>query len=309
MTQHFYSHGKLLLTGEYVVLDGAKSLAIPTKYGQSLRVSTGNSTGITWKSYAVEGELWLDLQITYEELDHFKIRITDTPKERLLELLNIAQKLNPSFLQQQEALLIETRLEFPNNWGLGSSSTLINNIANWAQIDPYQLLEQSFGGSGYDLACAQATRPIFYQITKGKPHVTAAPLNLSFKEQLFFVHLNKKQNSREAISHYRKQPTYTLSKTISRINKISEELAISKTLHQFESLIIEHEHLISELIGIQPVQQSRFPDYKDGVVKSLGGWGGDFALVTAESVAKMSYFKTKGYTTIIPYSHMEFIEK
>ena len=35
----YYSNGKLLITGEYVVLDGATALAIPTKYGQSLCVS------------------------------------------------------------------------------------------------------------------------------------------------------------------------------------------------------------------------------------------------------------------------------
>ena len=33
-TQTFYSNGKLLITGEYVVLDGAKALALPTKFGQ-----------------------------------------------------------------------------------------------------------------------------------------------------------------------------------------------------------------------------------------------------------------------------------
>lgn len=34
----FYSNGKLLLSGEYAVLDGALSLAVPTKYGQLLSV-------------------------------------------------------------------------------------------------------------------------------------------------------------------------------------------------------------------------------------------------------------------------------
>ena len=36
--QTFYSNGKLLLTGEYLVIDGAKALAIPTQKGQSLSV-------------------------------------------------------------------------------------------------------------------------------------------------------------------------------------------------------------------------------------------------------------------------------
>jgi hypothetical protein len=36
MKQTFYSNGKLLITGEYLVLDGAKAFALPTKFGQSL---------------------------------------------------------------------------------------------------------------------------------------------------------------------------------------------------------------------------------------------------------------------------------
>ena len=31
----FYSNGKLLITGEYVILDGALSLAVPSLLGQS----------------------------------------------------------------------------------------------------------------------------------------------------------------------------------------------------------------------------------------------------------------------------------
>ena len=36
--QTFYSNGKLLLTGEYLVLNGAVALAIPTKFGQTLTI-------------------------------------------------------------------------------------------------------------------------------------------------------------------------------------------------------------------------------------------------------------------------------
>ena len=44
----FYSHGKLLLTAEYAVLEGVKALAIPTKRGQggplpdSLQLAVGD---------------------------------------------------------------------------------------------------------------------------------------------------------------------------------------------------------------------------------------------------------------------------
>jgi mevalonate kinase len=38
--QTFYSHGKLLISSEYAVLDGAQALALPTKFGQTLKVES-----------------------------------------------------------------------------------------------------------------------------------------------------------------------------------------------------------------------------------------------------------------------------
>ena len=53
--QTFYSNGKLLLTGEYLVIDGAKAIAIPTKKGQSLSVKeTEEGSQLIWKSWTHE---------------------------------------------------------------------------------------------------------------------------------------------------------------------------------------------------------------------------------------------------------------
>ena len=49
-----------MLTGEYVVLDGATALAIPTKYGQSLKVSVSEREIIHWKSLDENGSLWYE---------------------------------------------------------------------------------------------------------------------------------------------------------------------------------------------------------------------------------------------------------
>jgi hypothetical protein len=49
-TQTFYSNGKLLLTGEYVVLDGAEALALPTRFGQNLKVKQGVTQELKWLS-------------------------------------------------------------------------------------------------------------------------------------------------------------------------------------------------------------------------------------------------------------------
>ena len=51
MNSTFKSHGKLLITGEYFVLNGAKALSIPTSYYQTLKVDKIESKIISWKSY------------------------------------------------------------------------------------------------------------------------------------------------------------------------------------------------------------------------------------------------------------------
>ena len=89
--------------------------------------------------------------------------------ETLLDILKEAKRMNPSFLNAVSGFVIKTTLSFPRNWGLGTSSTLINSIAKWAEVDAFQLLWNSFKGSGYDIACAQNNTPIFYQIEDKKP--------------------------------------------------------------------------------------------------------------------------------------------
>lgn len=156
MTQHFYSHGKLLLTGEYVVLDGAKSLALPTKKGQSLEVTHIDSPQLIWKSILHDKRTWLDTGFKLPL--HSTNQVEDSLTGRLQQILVEAQKLNPSLLETGVSL--KSSLEFDKSWGLGSSSTLLYNIAQWAKIDPYKLLANTFGGSGYDIACAAAVKPI-----------------------------------------------------------------------------------------------------------------------------------------------------
>ncbi|NAS31414.1 GHMP kinase [Flavobacteriaceae bacterium R38] len=298
--KEFYSHGKLLLSGEYVVLDEALSLAIPTTFGQSLIVNEVKEEKIYWTSLTHENNTWFEATIQLNN-DRKSIATTNNQEaaELLLKILNAAQLLNPSFLSLKTGYSIITRLEFPQNWGLGSSSTLINNIAQWAQVDPYRLLWNSFSGSGYDIACARHTSPITYQLKDKKPIVAEVDFNPVFKDQLFFVHLNQKQNSREGILQYRKYKKDT-SKTIERISKITESMIKCEQLSSFEELINEHETLIASIINLPKIKDLLFSDYS-GSIKSLGAWGGDFILATGNDY---SYFKSKGYTTIIPYSEM-----
>ena len=148
----FYSHGKLLISGEYVVLDGALSLAIPTKYGQSLIIEAIDEPVLYWTSFDENKNIWFTETFYLNEKNYLKQTSDNVVTNRLIQIFNAAKILNPDFLNNGNGFKIETHLEFPKNWGLGTSSTLISNIANWANVDAYLLLENTFGGSGYDLS-------------------------------------------------------------------------------------------------------------------------------------------------------------
>jgi len=296
----FYSNGKLLISGEYVVLDGAVSLAIPTKFGQSLKVEPITPSKLIWTSYDASGQIWYENEFSIKDF-HSEISIeTDEITKRLIQIIKTARTLNPAFLSSTSGFKITTHLDFKKEWGLGTSSTLINNMAQWANIDAFKLLEMTFGGSGYDIACAQHKQPISYQLHNGKPLVKEVYFNPSFKQQLYFVYLNKKQNSREGIAQYKlKKPNELL---INDISKISDKLIHSKSLSEFESLMTLHEDYISQIIQQKPIKEILFNDFK-GCIKSLGAWGGDFILVTSLENPS-AYFKNKGFNTIIPFSDM-----
>ena len=66
-------------------------------------------------------------------------------------------------------------------------------MAQWANIDAYILLEMTFGGSGYDIACAQTNSPIIYQLENEIPNFKTVSFNPTFKDQIYFVYLNQKQ--------------------------------------------------------------------------------------------------------------------
>ena len=295
--EKFYSHGKLLISAEYAVLDGAKALALPTKLGQSLEVKPIESPEIRWKSFDHNGKLWFETTL---QLPSFEANVTNETAKRLSECFLAIAKLQPSCFVAHNGFEMHSRLEFPQNWGLGSSSTLINNLAQWAKVDAYKLLAATFGGSGYDIACAQHPYPITFQKNlNSSPKVEKAVFNPPFKDQLFFVHHNQKRNSRDAIAAYE-----ALKKgeklDFSELNALTDALLVATTLEEFEVLMSKHETIVGNLIQHPPIKASHFFDY-NGAIKSLGAWGGDFFLATG---TEQQYFKDKGYNTIIPFKEM-----
>jgi mevalonate kinase len=305
---NYYSNGKLLLTGEYLVLDGAKSLALPTKFGQDLVVEKIKEPQLIWGSFSDTGECWFEAVFDLPKLRLVNCTFSSDKEgnaeviaETLLEILMEARRVNPNFLNSENGFVVKTNLTFPRNWGLGSSSTLINSIASWAKVDAFQLLWNSFKGSGYDIACAQNKTPIFYQVEDKKPVVTQVEFNPNFKENLFFLYLNEKQDSKEGIAKFR-ESGISFQNEIMHISAITDAFLRSDSIVDFNKLIVEHEQIISSIIKLQPVKEKLFFDYF-GEVKSLGAWGGDFVMVTGNEETP-AYFKKKGFETVLTYSEM-----
>ena len=299
--QKFYSNGKLLITGEYLVLDGALALAIPTKYGQSLTVEPFENGKLKWESFDDDGNLWFEESLSSRDGSQFSTALNSTITDRLVQILNAAKKQKSSFLNNEFGIRIKTHLDFPRNWGLGTSSTLINNIAQWAHIDPYQLLEDTFGGSGYDIACAIHNSAITYQLQEKRRIIIERNFNPEFSAHLHFVFLNKKQNSRDGIATYKKNKE-NINLALSEINAITNDMMRCKDLETFQFLMQSHEIIIAGIIKQKPVKELLFKDFK-GSIKSLGAWGGDFVLVASEGNPQ-HYFKEKGFDTVIPYREM-----
>lgn len=299
---NFYSNGKLLLTGEYLVLDGAKALAIPTKYGQSLEVSSREKKGMHWTSIAHDGSIWFENELNIENLATSYMSEDNLVTRRIFDLLICAKQLNPEFLSENIGLQIKTSLDFNRNWGLGTSSTLINNVAQWANVDAYTLLENTFGGSGYDIACAKHNAPIVFQRVNNKPHSEEVAYNPLFSEQLYFVYLNKKERSDAAVKRYKDISLEKRIAYLKPISQITESILHCESFDLFNELISEHEQLIGDLINELPVKQKLFGDF-DGAIKSLGAWGGDFILVSSNENPR-DYFESKGYSVVIPFNEM-----
>lgn len=290
-----------MLTGEYTVLDGAKALAVPTKQGQYLEAGDNNTKKIQWQSYDSNGAVWFQADINFEDITK-NIQQGDNPvTNTLIGILHEAYRQNPEIIDASTGYTVATRLTFPREWGLGTSSTLINNIAQWFGIDAYSLLWRSFGGSGYDIACAQYDTPVLYQTHNNTPIVTPINFRPDFIDNIYFVYLNQKQNSRSAIASYREKKK-DIASTIEEINSITYSLLSAENIDNFSALLESHEEIMHTVLDEKTVKQKLFPDFQ-GTVKSLGAWGGDFVLAVSRE-NPTEYFNKKGYRTVIPYADM-----
>lgn len=290
----FRANGKLLISGEYTILDGSLSLALPTRRGQVLHYKEIDQDILHWRSLDIKGETWFEAHFKGAELAI--LESSDARKaEALKEMLLAASNLSHSVYRLRGK--VTTDLEFPTNWGLGSSSTLLCCIAQCFDIDPMQLHFKVSNGSGYDVACGMTDLAITYKLEDGLAEVNEIHWKPTFSASLFFVYLNTKQKSSSEVNKYQdRKSSIDLAAIVEQISALTRTMMNANSLDVFNEAIAKHEEIMSAALGYPTAKQLYFSDYK-GAVKSLGAWGGDFILATGEAEDRM-YFVDKGFSVI-----------
>jgi mevalonate kinase len=304
LKQKFRANGKLYIAGEYTVLDGGLSFAVPTKFGQTLEVEfleKSQSPKLIWNAFQKDNSLWFSAEFDLKSLE-----ISSSTNEKLSQKLKLIfqaiEELNPNFFKNQtQNIHCKTKLEFDKDWGLGSSSALIYLLAKFSGVDEFELNQLTFNTSGYDIACANENQPVFYQTTENQRIIEPVDFQPEFLEKLHFVYLNQKQDTQISVSKiYKSKPKN--DKLVGEISEIVSKMIQTQKLPEFENLIEQHENLLSAHLEIPKVKDLHFADY-EGTVKSLGAWGGDFVMITERENFR-EYFSGKGFTTILSFREM-----
>lgn len=281
------------------------ALAVPTRFGQTLNIKTTENIPPTihWQSLTCDNISWFEGIFDAQHLKSTHNNNQDIANT-LTDILTSAKTHGEHFFDTQVAYQVTTQLDFPRDWGLGSSSTLIHGISDFTGANPYLLLNETMGGSGYDLACASATQPILFQRNGIEPIVEKVDFQPDFLNQLYFIYLGKKQNSREGIQRYQARAIYA-SMLIDDVYALTNAMLNARQLTDFEQIMTEHETLIAETLELEKVKDLYFLDYW-GAIKSLGAWGGDFVLATSnrDTEATKTYFKNKGFDVFLSYNEM-----
>jgi mevalonate kinase len=284
--QEFWVPGKLLLTGEYLVLRGAEALSVPTRFGQYLALKPPKpNCFLFWEAFSHNGAKWLEVSFNQQ----LEITYSSHPKKALVlqKLLQQAQALGANFGHPAK---VQTKLEFSRNWGLGSSSTLVALIAKWLNVPALPLFFNALSGSGYDVATALENKPILYKLEDPEKASWQKVQMPAVVSQSKFVYLGKKQDSAAAVANFKS--IAVSSKQVADLSALSHQLLRCQSIKELAQILETHEELTAGILKQKPLKEKLFSDFK-GAIKSLGAWGGDFAWVVEEEL-QPNYFKNKG---------------
>lgn len=296
----FSAPGKIMLSGEYAVLSGAKAILLPTKFRQYITARKNPSDHISWKSF-YQNDCFFEGKYSWNE-ERF-IKTNDPDKALYIQrLLRACTSLKSDILNSVSE--IETHLDFSPEWGMGSSASLIVNLSRIFNLNPLTINIMVSRGSGADINCSLADAPISFSKAKGNYQSKPLKLNLPFRDKLWFIYLGKKQKTETEVLRSLKTIFFPKHE-LAEIDALSETIISTSSLDEFESAVHRHETLISQHIRIPTLQQSLFSDF-EGIVKSLGAWGGDMALVTWKGDEQFfrNYLSTKNIGTFFHFNQL-----
>ncbi len=290
----YFAPGKLLLSGEYAVLDGARAISCPSHRGQFLELyKTKNTSTLEWNALTEDGYCWLHIVLS---TDGEILKTNDLPKAELIHAL-----LLDAFDQNiPGGLGVETQLNFKREWGLGSSSTLISLIAEWAEKDAMELFFRHLKGSGYDVATAIEKRTICYHLMAHRQAEWKTVELPQILDKTYFLYLGEKQISSTEVLRYdrlEKQPTL-----VNDISQLSDALLSLQSELELINWMAEHEKITGLLIQQESLKIQRFPHLKGGF-KSLGAWGGDFVWIMPQA-DDLEYLKKLGYHEFFAFKEL-----
>lgn len=297
---NFFAHGKLMLLGEFFVLRGASCISAPSKYGQSLKVQSNDQMDtLKWRA-EIENRLWFSAEFDLKEFEVISAS-NRFLAESFARLARVIRELNSRFLEFGADVV--TNLNFPQSWGLGSSSTIIKLLADWANVNPFDIHFATSNGSGYDVASAIANRPIVYQCVNENPKFYEIELPEVVKQCCYFIYLGKKQNSQKSVKLFLQRGTQELP--VDRMNVLASEFVGSTSVDHVCAIMREHDEILSPILDLKRVKEIAFSDF-EGEVKSLGAWGGDFVMACTDKDVEYvrSYFKGKGLDTVLTYKEL-----
>lgn len=294
------ANAKLLLSGEYLVLSGAEALAIPLKFGQELSVSEGDAGKITWVSKGPSG-VWFSAVFSAagEVVEASNIKSA----QFVSSLISAINATVPTFFQRFLGKTITIVADFDLNWGLGSSSSLVALLAQLSGIEPLVLHRKVSNGSGYDVVAATCSTPLFYRQINGIATYSSVKLPSVFQMNVWFAYLGKKEDSAAGVERFISSTKRWNASTIDNISAITRKMAAVENADQLCRLMDNHEVILSDVLEVEPLKQLRFSDF-EGSVKSLGAWGGDFAMFCSSIPTNQvySYIAAKGLTPVFSFN-------
>lgn len=305
--------GKILLSGEYAVLDGATAVGLASRLGQSIEVYRGKVPGtLQWTALDHLKSPWLEVNYNLHnglwtiEQTISTLHAPNEQAERLRQWLQEAWNLMSAPTQtagnslnlwntllQEQGLEVQTRLDFPRHWGLGSSSSAIALIATWLGVDARRLYALTQNGSGYDLEVALQNSSILYELPQpldgsrsssgngSGPSVQRINYRLPVGGQLWLVDTGGKQISSGEVIRYRNLDPNRRLACVSEISDLSKALAACGEVPVMMQDLARHDAIMEGLLGqtcLHRIAGQGFP----GRLKSLGAWGGDLFLAVSD---------------------------